>query len=130
MAEAMLTHKLGQAQSACEVRSAGLGAVVGAPADPAAVRLMAGHGLDITGHRGRQLDAALLDWAELVLTMDSPQSALLLRQYPTARGKVFRLGHWEGFDVADPYGGPEESFRLALNLISLGVEHWTEKLLQ
>lgn len=51
MAEGLLKRALPEAN----VASAGLGALVGQPADPYAVALMSGLGLDISGHRARQL---------------------------------------------------------------------------
>ena len=54
MAQGLLEHALPQAQ----VRSAGLGALVGMPADAAAVRLMQERGIDISAHRATQISRA------------------------------------------------------------------------
>ena len=52
MAAAMLKHQLGE-QTDVTVGSAGLGALVGYPADDHAIALMQERGLDISDHRGR-----------------------------------------------------------------------------
>jgi protein-tyrosine phosphatase len=47
---------------------------------------------------------------------------------PTARGKVHRLGEWQGIDIDDPYRQPKEAFSDALEDITIGVTSWVEKI--
>ena len=65
-----------------EVSSAGLGA------------LMAERGLDISAHRARQVDAAMVQKAELVLGMDASHLREFARIFPFGRGKMHLLGRW------------------------------------
>jgi len=120
MAEALLSGAL----PGMTVRSAGLDAVMGAPADPTSVALMAEAGLDISAHRGQQVNSALVTHADLILVMDGRQKQEMHRRYPTSAGKVFCLGEHEGADIPDPYRQARASFEHALHLIELGVNNW------
>ncbi len=128
MAEALLREELAKTGEGYDVQSAGLGALVGHPADETAQKLMRRIGIDISGHRARQLDSDLVHWADLILVMETSQKKTLESGEPSARGRVYRLGEWGDFDVPDPYKRPEEAFEQALTLISQGVSEWIPKL--
>jgi len=101
--------------------------LVGFPADEQAQRIMNEHGIDISEHRARQLDIDLIKWAELILVMEREQKLVVESDFPSARGKVFRIGEWRGFDVPDPYHQSVEMFELAYDLIEKGVSDWEIK---
>lgn len=129
MAEAWLARRLREnGHSNIEVISAGLGALVGEPADDTAKKLMLAQGMDISGHRGRQLDRSLLYWADLILVMENSHKMLLESNEPSLRGKVFRIGEGSQVDIPDPYRRSEVAFKTALNLIEQGVSYWVERL--
>jgi protein-tyrosine phosphatase len=69
MAEGILAAALPDTR----VRSAGLNALVGNPADDIAVRLMGLRGIDISGHRAVQLSREMCLRSELVLVMSTEQ---------------------------------------------------------
>ncbi len=74
MAEGLLVQTLSEAgMQAIQIRSAGLNALVGHQADKIAIRLMLEQGVDVSAHRGQQLNRDLLRWADLVLVMDKAQ---------------------------------------------------------
>ena len=126
MAEALFKAKL---PPGTEVSSAGIAALVGAPADPLAVEVMRDHGYDISAHRGRQVVLAFLTNADLVLGLDQGHTAGLLRQYPVLRGRVHKLLQWRGNkDVADPYGQDKAAFQLAYEHIAWGVDDWVQRI--
>ena len=64
MAEALLRQRLASRGVAARVSSAGL-LLDHEPADAHAVEVMAGLGLDLTGHRSRILDAPLVAGTDL-----------------------------------------------------------------
>ncbi|BCF90403.1 MULTISPECIES: low molecular weight protein-tyrosine-phosphatase [Paraburkholderia] len=110
------------------VLSAGLSAVVGSTPDPLAIRVAAEAGLDITAHRAQQLNVRLVRGADLILTMEAVHRHEIMRQYPGASGKVFRIGEIGHFDVPDPYRKPVEQFYSSLELIRKGVDAWAPRI--
>lgn len=110
------------------ISSAGIGALLDEPAHSTAVALMQERGLDIRAHRARQLDEELLRDNDLLLVMEKGHQAWIEAQWPHARGRVFRWGHWSDFEVPDPYRRGEREFREALTLIDRGLEDWKERL--
>ena len=121
---------LKQALPTKTVRSAGLSALVGHPADPLSVQLMAERGIDISGHRAQLISLQLVREADLILTMDREQKRAVESQYVEARGKVFRLGEFGNYDIADPYREGIDSFRAAYRLIDEGVNVFVQRLSQ
>ncbi|MDB5839671.1 MAG: ptp [Herminiimonas sp.] len=126
MAEALLR----QALPGKTVRSAGLSALIGKPADPFSVQLMAEQGIDISAHRAQNISARLVSEADLILVMDLEQKKHVETQYVASRGKVFRLGEFDKVDIADPYREGVESFRAAYELIDAGVKKFVVQIAQ
>lgn len=109
-------------------RSAGLGALVGEPADETAVRLMDSRGIDIHEHRAVQVTRRMCLESDIVLVMEREQRQRLEQLYPEACGRVFRLGEFTEQDIPDPYRRPEEAFRDALELIETNVDRWLQRI--
>ncbi|WP_175693404.1 low molecular weight protein-tyrosine-phosphatase [Burkholderia ambifaria] len=132
MAQALFRARL----PGIDVQSAGLGALVGHPAEPFAVALMRERGLDIAAHRARLLTPPLCAQADLILTMERQQKRALERRHPSLLGRVFMLGEFcpapgharPGFDVPDPYCGTRALFEQSLRLIEHGVDDWCARL--
>ena len=124
MAEGLLKAHAQTAGKDARIESAGIAAVTGAPADPIAVDLMARRGIDIGSHRGRQVTFDILRGFDLILVMTERQRTHLEQLAPVVKGRVFTLGHWGQFEVADPYGQPVEVFEHALERIEEGVDAW------
>ena len=100
-----------------EVRTAGVSALSGTPASSGSLGAAERHGLDLTGHRSREVDAPLIDWADLILVM-SPSHLVRLAQLGGA-GKAALLdafAHGEeggddvGSGVPDPFGGDDDAY--------------------
>jgi protein-tyrosine phosphatase len=121
MAQAVLAHELSRHGRSARVESAGIGALVGEPADPIAQELMSERGLDIASHRARQLTLEIAAAHELILVMEAGHQKAIEAKFPSVRGRVHRLGRWGGFDVPDPYRGTHADFERALSLIDRGV---------
>jgi protein-tyrosine phosphatase len=122
MAEAVLAARLRERGMNTRVESAGTHALVGHPADEMVIDLMHENGLDIRAHRGRQLTASLVKTFELVLVMESDQQGVVEARYPTARGRVHRIGRVGKFDVPDPFREDRAAFQRALALIERGLD--------
>lgn len=125
MAEVMLANELPEDY---EVSSAGIAALVGEEAHPRSMDLMRERGLSLESHIARQLDDDLLRQSDLVFTMEKGHSDWIEERWPHARGRVYRWGHWDDFDVPDPYRRGDEVFRRALALIDKGLEAWKKRL--
>ena len=127
MAEALLQHAL-RGTSDTSVESAGLGALVGFPASEYSVELMNEQGIDISAHRARQIDAEMINAADLILVMETRHKKGVDEIDPTARGKVYRLGEWQDVDIPDPHRQPRKAYEEALTLIEQGVDVWAGKI--
>ena len=128
MAEALAREAISSAGK--RVASAGIGALVGRPADPLAQEVMRVHGYDISAHRGQQLNAVLLSASDLVLVLDEGHRRWILDNFPQFRGRVHKLGKWRAErDVADPYQLPREAFDQAYLDIVECLSDWTPHLL-
>lgn len=121
MAAAVLADRLGRRGVAVAVESAGIAALAGRPAEPMAQELMRERGLDLSGHRARQLTPELVRAFELVLVMEAEHQREVEAILPSARGRVHRIGRWGGFDVPDPFRQERPAWERALGLIDRGL---------
>ncbi len=124
IAQGLLAHQLPNHV----VFSAGLSALVGQPADPLSVQVSASHGVDISAHRAQQISFILCQTADLILVMEQFQKSQLEQLFPSVRGKVFRLGQYGQFDIADPYRLPLDAFEAAYLSIAQGVAEWVPRI--
>ena len=127
MAAAVLQNALGN-QRGITVESAGLGVMVDHPAAEHAVELLKDRGIDISGHRARQLTPELLRDADLILVMESKHKKAVKAEDSTVRGKLFRFGEWREKDVHDPFQKPKIEFEKVLREIDACVATWVERL--
>ncbi len=129
MAEGLLKEALTvYGKNDYSVSSVGLGACVNFPPDPHACQLMLKKNIDISGYRARQLDRDIIRKADIILVMETSHKLAIEKLDPSAKGKVFRLGHWGGFDIPDPYRKKISVFIASLNLIERGISEWLPKL--
>ena len=124
MAEALLKQRYPDKV----IDSAGVGALVGHPADPAALEIMTKQQLDITNHVAKQIDEKLVLKADLIFTMSDSQTKWIEERWPFCRGKTFKLGHWQDKDIADPYKHDVSAFKTAYQDIVDGLEQWAGKI--
>jgi ribose 5-phosphate isomerase B len=98
------------------VDSAGVGANAGAGASAGAVRAARTRGLDLSAHRARRVDAALLAGADVVLTMTEGQRAAVAEAVPAIQPRLLTLAQAAGQegDVDDPFGGDDEAYLATL----------------
>lgn len=124
MAEGLFRQALPDVQ----ICSAGMSALVGHGADPIAVQIMAGAGVDVAAHRARMLTDAIARDADLILVMDDLQKQQISTQYPYTRGKVFRLAEAIKQDIHDPCRQDPEVFRTVFSQIENGVNEWVKRI--
>lgn len=123
MAEALLKQRFPNKN----IDSAGVGALVGHSADPAALEIMTKQGIDITSHVAKQIDENLARTADIIFTMSDGQTKWIEERWPFCRGKTFKLGHWKNKDIADPYKHEMSAFETAYQDIVESLEQWADK---
>ncbi|EKD55057.1 MAG: hypothetical protein ACD_60C00028G0054 [uncultured bacterium] len=129
MAEGFFLHQLKEHRSILSIRSAGLNALVDRPADANALAIMQQRGIDISAHRASQITYDFVQKADLVLVMTQSQLQTLTRQFVTAKGKTFMLGHWQQFEIEDPYTQPSAAFEYTYRQIELAWQDWKTRIL-
>jgi protein-tyrosine phosphatase len=128
MAEYMLRSRLAEKGRNADIRSAGIGALIGHPADPTTAKLLLARQIDVAPHRARQLDQDMNRWAELILVMEPYHREAVTELAPSARGKTFLLGHWTEQNIPDPYRQNESFHTQVMDLIDESLEKWIKKL--
>ena len=122
-------YALAAKASGVKVSSAGLSALVDKGADATGLEVAAERGVDMTPHVAQQLNTAKVAGSDLVLVMDDDHLRRLLKRYPEARGKTFKLGKWLGDkNIVDPYLKPASFFALVYDEIDAAIETWLKHL--
>ena len=112
-----------------DVRSAGLGALVGHPADKTAYEVAAAQGLSLEGNQAQQLTAEMCRNVDLSLVMEKRHIEQVNRIDPAARGKTMLLGHWlNQKEIADPYRKSREAFEEIYGLLENATQKWVNVL--
>ncbi|MFN2187137.1 MAG: low molecular weight protein-tyrosine-phosphatase [Candidatus Promineifilaceae bacterium] len=126
MAAALLADHLGE-ERGIVVHSAGLGALIGCPADEMAQALMRDRGIDLSRHRARQLTPAMVLDYDLILVKETSHIKAIEAMQPSAHGRVYRLGHWSDVEIPDPYQKSITEFENTLELIDRSLMDWRIK---
>ncbi|MDX1303650.1 protein tyrosine phosphatase [Photobacterium sp.] len=112
-----------------EIASAGVGALVGKPADKMASMVASEHGVSLEGHVAQQLNSDLCRDYDLILVMEKGHIEAVTNIAPEARGKTMLFGQWIGQqDIPDPYRQSKEAFDHAYGLIEQAADAWAKKL--
>ncbi|MCF6439057.1 low molecular weight phosphotyrosine protein phosphatase [Pseudoalteromonas luteoviolacea] len=111
------------------VSSAGLTALEGKSADATASLLASQNGIDMSPHKGRQINSNLVAQNAVILVMENRHLEDLHNRYPQARGKAFLLGKWLGDkEIPDPYRQSKEAFEHVFDLIDSACSAWQKYL--
>jgi len=104
-----------------KIDSAGTFACEGQNATAQACQVMEEMGLDLDRHKAKQIDAELVDWADLILSMEAGHIEHMEAMFPKAESKMFTLIGYakdvevfpgdSGYDIEDPYGEDVEEYR-------------------
>ncbi len=109
-----------------EAASAGVMASDGREPEPFAVSISRQNGVDISEHRSAMLTRAMLDEADLVLTMEKMQYLYARGMIPQARDKVFLLAGFgrrniEG-EIDDPIARDIEAYEDCFAMLKLEIQ--------
>ena len=130
MAETLLREQLRSRlgrEDAVRVLSAGVAAISGSGASPQAIEVMGNRGLDLTGHSSRPLDDAVMNVADLVLTMTRGHREAILAAWPDMHERVFTLRR-DGGDITDPVGMPVEVYQQCADQMDVELAAWLDSL--
>lgn len=87
MAEALLKHRTGPG---IKVKSCGISAMPGAPASYQTIEVLQQQNIKIN-HQAVQVNEAILEWADIILTMTASHKLTLRMNYPKIRKKLYTL---------------------------------------
>ncbi len=134
MAKALLQREIARLgyQDRITVDSAGVYAVVGAPASRGSQVAMARRGLDISDHRGKQLETQHVEDADLLLVMEEKHRQVIFNNWPWALRKTYLLQELVGnsAEVDDPYGMDQEAYDATADLLEDVIQRGMPRLLR
>ena len=119
MAAALMQRRMEREGVPGTAESAGL-AADGGPASSGALAALAEWGLDLSGHRSRQVTAALCAGADLVAAM-SPRHAQALRAMGVPSSKLIVLAEQVG-GIPDPFGGDLAVYRRTRDALEQAIQ--------
>jgi protein-tyrosine phosphatase len=128
MAEWLLREQSSAITTPITVQSAGIGALIGHPADPNVLALLHQSNIDCSPHRARQIEPKMISEADLILVMEDYHRKAVEQLVPSACGKVHLLGKWGQFEIADPYRQPPHYFKETERMILQGIAQWRQKI--
>lgn len=100
--------------------SAGISAIVGAPAAVESVDVARKYAVDLTGHSSQPLTDRLIEQADHVFTMTRSHWESVVSTWPDAAARVRVLAP-SGEDIADPIGGGPDEYAAAWEQIEKSV---------
>ncbi len=133
MAAGLLKHLLpADLKAHVNVGSAGTHALVGHPPAAHATATMARLGIDISGHKARQVSRELARRTDLMLVMEMHHLEFLRRLLSRHRAKAALLTRFhpaaQDPEITDPYGAPLAAYEACLQTIRPCVEGLIHKL--
>lgn len=135
MAEAMAKKWLAAnapTRTDIEFTSAGLAAFPGSPASAQSIDVMRLAGVNLTGHRARQISGDLVAESDLILTMTKGHKYALLEMFPDLANKFYTLGEFasgQEADIPDPFARPIEVYTKCAGKIGEYLEKALQKIL-
>ncbi len=90
------------------------------PASDQAIMVMQERGLGhMSRHKSREIDAQIIQNADLILTMDEEEKAEISARFPETAKLTFMLSEFagDGGEIGDPTGGSTETFNHCAGII-------------
>lgn len=129
MAEALMIQHANCQGLDATVISRGLAAPVGRSPHPYAVQVAEARGVPLNSEkRAAMVTSADMSMATAIFVMDAEHRRIVQQRFPTASGKTFLLGQWQGEDIADPINEPIAAFEHAWTQCESGVQEWLKRL--
>lgn len=131
LAEVVFRHELQKARypGNWAVSSAGTWTEADLPPMPDAILAAAEVGLDLSGHRSRQINAELIKDNTLVVVMHESHKEALRVEFPGYKDKVFLITEAVGeiaYSIPDPFVTGEPPLAVARELIRLIQSGWRQ----
>jgi protein-tyrosine phosphatase len=120
MAEKYLAHR----SPHIDVASAGIAALEGAEIPHLTEEVLNREGISASLHLIKQVSKDMMEWADIVFTMEHYQKERLIELYPEEREKVHLLGEYAGYgyEIPDPYGSSIEAYETCFSKIKECVD--------
>jgi len=127
--EDMLSKEDAFSSGVIEVDSAGTNAGRSA-AEPEAIEVMRELGLDLSQFRSKSIHNNMVDWADVVIVMDSGHHQTVVNHFPGSAGKTFLLSEYvnEKGDIPPPIFGGLEAYRECATTIQSYLLRMLDKL--
>lgn len=136
-----MLEEAGKQIQGIKVISAGTFAMKGQKASENAILVMRERNVDLDHHSATPLTQALIEQADLILTMTRSHKEQVLRMSPEAKGKAYTLKEYVGafsadkeamekIDILDPFGQSEWVYRECANEIEAQLKILLGKLLE
>ncbi len=134
MAAALFNKKMEQMglSDRCQAQSAGTWGRDGYPAAEEAIQMMQAHGLDISAHRSREVNAEIVNTADLILTMERGHKEAMQIEFSHNPTKILMFSEiiGQGYDIADPYGMGLQEFEETAAELETIIEKGTDEILR
>ncbi|HOB35349.1 MAG: ribose 5-phosphate isomerase B [Firmicutes bacterium] len=131
MAEVLLRKELqAMGLSGIEVASAGIAAAPGSPASWGSRSVMDDPG-DLAGHSARQVDAAMVAGADVILTMTAAHKERLVQLFPDQQARIHTVEEYawgREQDIPDPFGGGREEYLAVRQQLEKAVKEIARRL--
>ena len=135
MAQAMMQRKITERFNKLAVEgglpivavSAGVSALGGDPASHGAATAIRKFGTDLDRHQSTQLNAYLVEQADLILAMGNRHRHVIVSQWPSTANKVFLISP-DGGEISDPFGGPIEVYEKCARQLDEHTDYWIDRL--
>jgi protein-tyrosine phosphatase len=130
VAERVLSAKLAERGGGIAVTSAGVGALVGHPADDTAAMVALANGVSLEGHLARQFTHQIGLAHDLILVMEPRHRQDIIKNAPDLSGRVMLFDHWRGGrGIPDPFRRAREFHETIFHQIDAAAADWATKLL-
>ncbi|MCX5692398.1 MAG: L-threonylcarbamoyladenylate synthase [Candidatus Omnitrophica bacterium] len=123
MAKALMEKFVNEAgiSEKVHIDSAGTSTFAGIGAAPYTVSVLKDEDIDVSGHRGKNINKDILKRSDIIFVMEKYHRDAIISMMPEIEDKVRLLR--EGADIPDPIGRPIEEYKNVMGIIKEEVEN-------